>query len=261
MEAYNDMSALRGREGGLMRYLHVLRIGAFVLAVLCAGGAVAAGLGTRWGAWHFRTGFTILTWASYGGLAAAVLGLVALIIDRLSRRVVLLALLTIVLGSLVSGLPWQIKQRAQHVPPIHDITTDTENPPAFVAILPLRRDAPNPAQYGGPGVAAQQQKAYPDLRPLFLNVPPKEAFPQALEAAREMWWQIVDSNQEQGRFEATDTTLWFGFKDDIVVRVTPSEQGSLIDVRSVSRVEKSDVGTNARRIQTYIRRIMQGSTP
>jgi uncharacterized protein (DUF1499 family) len=244
-----------------MRYVYVLRLGAFALAVLCIGGAVAAGLGTRWGAWHFRTGFTILTWAAYGGLAAAVLGLVALILDRSSQRVVLLALVTIVLGALVTGIPWQMKQRAQQVPPIHDITTDAEDPPAFVAILPLRRDAPNPAEYGGPAVAAQQQKAYPDLRPLFLIAPQKEAFSKALEAARAMGWQIVDSNQDQGRIEATDTTLWFGFKDDIVVRVMPEVHGSRIDVRSVSRVGKSDVGTNARRIQTYLRTIMQGSKP
>src|SRR5713101_8477346 len=215
-----------------MRYGYMLRIGAFVLAVLCAGAAVAAGLGTRWEAWHFRTGFAILSWAAYGGL-----------------------------GALVVGIPWQMKQQAQHVPPIHDITTDTENPPAFVAILPLRRDAPNPAEYGGPEVAAQQQQAYPDLRPLFLIAPQKDAFSQALEAARAMGWQIVDSNQDQGRIEATDTTLWFGFKDDIVVRVMPAVHGSRIEVRSVSRVGKSDVGTNARRIQAYLRKIMQGSTP
>lgn len=241
-----------------MRSLQMLRLGAFALAVLCAGGAVAAGLGTRWGAWHFRTGFTILTWAAYGGLAAAVLGLVALLLDRSSWKVISLALVTIVLGSLVSGIPWQMKQRARQVPPIHDITTDTDNPPDFVAILPLRRDAPNPVQYGGPELAAQQHEAYPDLRPLFLKIPSKDAFSKALEAARAMGWEIVDSNPEQGRIEATDTTLWFGFKDDIVVRVTPDREGSRIDVRSVSRVGKSDVGTNARRIQAYLRRIVQG---
>src|SRR5438128_720408 len=243
-----------------MRYVYVLRVSAFALAVLCAGGAVAAGLGTRWGAWHFRTGFTILTWAVYGGLTAALLGLVALILDRSSQRVVLLALVTIVLGALVSGIPWQMKQQAQHVPPIHDITTDTENPPAFVAILPLRRDAPNPAEYGGPEVAAQQQKAYPDLRPLFLIAPQKEAFSKALEAARAMGWQIVDSNQDQGRIEATDTTLWFGFKDDIVVRVTSQDSVSRIDVRSVSRVGKSDVGTNASRIRNYLLKIQRSES-
>lgn len=241
-----------------MRYMYVFRLGAFVLAVLSVGGAVAAGLGTRWGLWHFRTGITILAWAAYGGLAAAVLGLVVLVLDRSSWKTVILALSIIVLGSVVVGIPWHLKQRAQEVPPIHDISTNTDNPPAFVAILPLREDALNPAQYGGPEVAAQQKKAYPDLRPLLLNAPLKEAFIKALDAGRAMGWQIVDSNLEQGRIEATDTTLWFGFKDDIVVRVTPGEQGTRIDVRSVSRVGKSDLGTNACRIQAYLRRIMQG---
>jgi uncharacterized protein (DUF1499 family) len=238
-----------------VRYLQGLNLAGFGLALLCALAAVAAGLGTRSGLWHFRTGFTILTWAAYGGLVAIVLGLVGFVVDRSSWKAILLAFLTVVLGSLVAGVPWQMKQQAQHVPPIHDITTDTQNPPVFVAILPLRKDAPNPAEYGGADIAAQQQKAYPDLRPLLMNAPPKEAFQNALEAARELGWQIVDANQEQGRIEATDTTPWFGFKDDIVVRVTPNDQGSRIDVRSVSRVGKSDVGTNARRIRNYLSKI------
>jgi uncharacterized protein (DUF1499 family) len=244
-----------------MRDLPALRSGAFLLAVLCAGAAVWAGLGTRWGVWHFRTGFTILTWAVYGGIAATVLGLLALLLNHSTWRVVRLTLLTIVLGSLVAGIPWQMKQRARQVPPIHDITTDSQDPPAFVSILPLRKDASNPSEYGGPDIAAQQEKAYPELRPLFLKMPLKEAFSKALVSARDMRWQFVDSNEDEGRIEATDTTLWFGFKDDVVVRIRAEGQGSRIDVRSVSRVGKSDVGTNARRIQAYLRNIIQRTTP
>jgi uncharacterized protein (DUF1499 family) len=129
-----------------------------------------------------------------------------------------------------------------------------------VAILPLRRDASNPPGYGGEAIAAQQLKAYPDVRPLTLTVPPDAAFEKALRAAREAGWDIVESRPDQGRIEATDTTLWFGFKDDIVVRVTASDSGSRIDVRSVSRVGKSDIGTNATRIRNYLSRI-QRSTP
>lgn len=232
----------------------ILRPSALALAILCAAAAVMAGFGTRWGMWHFRTGFMILTWAAYGGLATAILGLWVLILDR-SWKTILLGLSTIVLGVAVVGIPWQLKQRAQEVPPIHDITTDTDNPPAFVAILPLRKDAANSSEYGGSEVAAQQKKAYPELHPVILTVPPKDAFTKALDAARAMCWQIVESNPDQGRIEATDTTLWFGFKDDVVVRVTPMEQGSRIDVRSVSRVGRSDIGTNARRIERYLRRI------
>jgi uncharacterized protein (DUF1499 family) len=234
--------------------MSILRRSALALAVLCAGAAVMAGFGTRWGMWHFRTGFMILTWAAYGGLAAAILGLWVLLLDR-SRKTILLGLSAIVLGAVVAGIPWHLKHRAQEVPPIHDITTDTENPPVFVAILPLRKDAANTSEYGGSDVAAQQKKAYPELHPVILTVPHKDAFTKALDAARTMCWEIVDSNPDQGRIEATDTTLWFGFKDDVVVRVTPMEQGSRIDVRSVSRVGRSDVGTNARRIDRYLRRI------
>src|SRR5207249_11526612 len=122
-----------------MQFGYMLRVGAFVLADWVACGAVVAGLGTHWGAWHFRTGFTILTWAVYGGLTAALLGLVALILDRSSRRGVLLALVTIVLGALVSGIPWQMKQRAEHVPRVHHITTDTQNLPGCGARLLLGR--------------------------------------------------------------------------------------------------------------------------
>ena len=70
-----------------------------------------------------------------------------------------------------------------------------------------------------------------------------------------MGWEIVASDPKTLRIEATDTTLWFGFKDDVVVRLTPSPTGSRIDVRSVSRVGKSDVGTNARRIKAYLAQV------
>ena len=76
-----------------------------------------------------------------------------------------------------------------------------------------------------------------------------------MRAARNAGWDIVESRPDQGRIEATDTTLWFGFKDDIVVRVTAQDRASRIDVRSVSRVGKSDVGTNANRIRNYLLKI------
>jgi uncharacterized protein (DUF1499 family) len=238
-----------------MRFLQKLYWGSFALAVVSAGAGLASGWGTRWGLWHFKTGFLVLTWAAYGALIAAFLGLIALFVNRSSGKAVFFAVASIVLAILVAGIPWQMKQRAQRVPMIHDITTDTENPPPFVAILPLRRDAPNPPEYGGEAVATQQLKAYPDMRPLTLTIPPDAAFEKALRTARELGWDIVESRPDQGRIEATDTTLWFGFKDDIVVRVTARDSGSRIDVRSVSRVGKSYNGTNYTRIRVYLARI------
>ena len=96
---------------------------------------------------------------------------------------------------------------------------------------------------------------YPDLKPGFVSRPPDAVFADALQAAKDMGWQIVASDPTSLRIEATDTTPWFGFKDDVVVRLSPIPAGSRIDVRSVSRVGKSEVGTNARRIITYLSRL------
>jgi uncharacterized protein (DUF1499 family) len=229
------------------------------IAIVAAAAAVVlllvSGLGHRWGWWSYRSGFDLLRWASYVGLAAAALTLIALLVPQVrSGRARLLAG-ALVIGLAVAFVPWQWQQRAQSLPRIHDITTDTVNPPEFVAVLPLRAGAPNPAAYGGKEIADQQRKGYPDIQPLVLAVPPGVAFGWARDAAESMGWNIVAADAAAGRIEATATTLWFGFKDDIVVRVTPAGQGSRIDVRSVSRVGRSDIGTNAKRIREYLAKL------
>jgi uncharacterized protein (DUF1499 family) len=231
----------------------------FILAVLAALAAMLAGLGSRWGLWYFRTGFTILSWAAYVGMAAALVSLIGAILTRPTklRRRFFFSIFGLAIGILVFAVPWFYWRTAQHVPAIHDITTDTENPPCFVFILPLRENAPNSSEYGGPDIAARQRAAYPDIVPAVLSAPPDKAFEQALIAARKMGWVIVDANRAEGRIEATDTTFWFGFKDDIIVRITPADQGSRVDIRSVSRVGKSDVGMNARRIRKYLKELKQ----
>ena len=225
------------------------------LALLSAFMSITAGFGTRLERWHFRTGFWLLQWGALGGAAAALASLVGLIglRRRGTRGEIVTALLGFAVGITIFAIPVQWMMTARRVPPIHDITTDTENPPAFVAILRIREGAPNPAEYGGPEIAARQKTGYPDLGPIVLPAPPEQAFEQAMAAARSMGWQIADADKEEGRIEATDTTFWFGFKDDIVVRITPVRQASRIDVRSVSRVGKSDVGTNAKRIRKYLK--------
>ena len=231
----------------------------FTLAVLAGVAAALAGFGTRWGWWYFRTGFVILRWAAYGGIAAAVISLLGSILNRrgVLRRGFILSILGFLLGLILFAVPLYWWWTAQHVPPIHDITTDTENPPHFVSILPLRKNAPNPAEYGGSEIAAKQHAAYSDLGPAILSVSPNQALNRALVTARRMGWKVVDTNVAEGRIEATDTTFWFGFKDDVVIRIAPSDHRSRVDVRSVSRVGRSDLGTNARRIQKYLKALTQ----
>lgn len=196
----------------------------------------------------------MLRWAAYGGIAAAVLSLIALYRTRpgASRKGFPIALLAVMIALATFIVPWQVQRMGQRFPPIHDITTDVENPPDFVAISPLRADAPNPTEYGGQEVAAQQREAYPEIEPLQLAAPPEHAFEVALEAAREMGWSIVDADPAAGRIEAVDETFWYGFDDDVVVRLTPANGRTVLDIRSVSRVGRGDLGVNARRIRKYL---------
>ena len=233
---------------------HRLRRLAPVLSAVAVLFLIAAGPGTRFGLWHFRTGFQLLRWGAYLGIAGAGLGLVSLL-WRPSGSRLWRPLLAIALGAIATAVPWRWMEQARRVPPIHDITTDTERPPTFVAVLPLRAEASNPAAYGGEAIAAQQRSGYPDIAPLRLEQPPAAAFARALAAAREMGWEIVAADSAAGRIEATATTAWFGFKDDVVVRVAAEGSGSRVDVRSVSRVGLSDVGANAERIRDYLARL------
>lgn len=162
--------------------------------------------------------------------------------------------------SITFAIPWQIRQATRQFPPIHDITTDIQYPPRFVDVLPLRKDAPNSVDYTDTETPARQRAAYPDILPLDLTIEPAAAFERAERAAREMGWQVVTTNSAEGRLEATATTFWFGFKDDVVVRIRPRDTlaaGCRVDIRSVSRVGRGDAGANAKRIKTFLARIRE----
>ncbi len=146
---------------------------------------------------------------------------------------------------------------ARHVPGIHDITTDTDMPPAFVALAANRVAAPNGLEYGGAQVASAQKQAYPDLVTMFSKLTPDAMFARARKAVQDFGWQIADASDSQWRIEAVDTTLLYGFKDDIVVRIRADANGSRLDVRSASRVGHSDLGVNAARIRKLLARLKE----
>ena len=136
-------------------------------------------------------------------------------------------------------------------PPIHDITTDTNNQPNFRAAQTLRRSSDNSLVYPGRTTADQQQQAYPDIKPIETSLPSAEAFAQSLVAAEKLRWRVVGLYREEGLIEAEARTLVFGFIDDIVIRVAAVGNGSRIDLRSASRVGVGDLGTNAERIRAF----------
>lgn len=234
---------------------------ALSLAITAALMLVTAGFGTRLGLWPFSTGFVILKYGSYCGLLTSAIALAGIAASlRVGRFLgLVLAFAALAGGVTAFGIPYSWKLSAQKLPRIHDITTDINTPPQFVAVLPLRKDAPNPSEYGGAEIAAIQTRAYPDIKTLVLGLPPEKAHSLVLDTARRMGWKIVADVPAAGRIEATDTTFWFGFKDDIVIRITPAGDRSLVDVRSVSRVGISDVGTNARRIRDFLKKLERRS--
>ena len=228
---------------------------ALAASLLCAGTALLAGPAYRMGWLPLGAAFDVLRWATFGAIGAGILALLAggglaLLGAKRGRAAAVFAL---IVAALVAAPLLYTYRQAQGLPKIHDISTDTTEPPAFVAVLPLRKDARNPVEYKTE-TAAQQVRGYPDIAPLKLDVPPAQAFERAERTARTMGWQIVAAAPDALRIEATDTTLFFGFKDDIVIRIRAQSagQGSVVDVRSLSRIGGSDIGTNARRVRAFL---------
>ena len=212
-------------------------------------------IGTRIGVWGFQTGLLILIPA--GVLLAAIGLLVGIISIFVSKKRGFTADMPIVFTSIalcavilvVMGMQFQ---KGTSVPPIHNISTDLSDPPQFNAIVPLRGEGTNPLAYDAEKIGPQQQAAYPEVETLKVATPPAETVGRVVIALQEMGLEIVASDAQAGIVEATATTFWFGFKDDVVVRVRPANGGSIVDARSVSRVGLSDLGANAARIMELL---------
>jgi len=215
-------------------------------------------VGTRLGIWGFQTGLLLLVPA--GVLLAAIGVLVGLISLFVSRKrgfagdpPLLLTSITVCAVILVTmGIQFQ---KGTSVPPIHNITTDIVDPPQFTAVVGLRPPGSNPLDYDAQSLGPQQQSAYPDVKTLVVPTTVPETLQAVVTALEGMGLEIVAVDEAAGTVEATDTTFWFGFKDDMVVRVRPAPEGSIVDARSVSRVGMSDLGKNADRIRDLMHRL------
>ncbi len=240
--------------------LAMIGFGLTVLAVLVL---LIAALGYRWGLWDYRFALlTLMKYAAYGAGIAAVISLVG--IGRAWPGGVRRGLIISVIGAVVGGYAihyaYSYWFTVKTVPFIHDITTDTENPPEFVAVVEEREAKGAAAHaYGGPELAAKQRYGYPDLGPFMVQVGQDETFDRALKVAQSMGWDIVDTDKTTGRIEASESTFWYGFTDDIVIRIMAAgdgpEYGSRIDIRCLSRWGRSDLGVNAKRIRAYMEAI------
>ncbi|MEI8666166.1 DUF1499 domain-containing protein [Pseudoalteromonas sp. B28] len=195
--------------------------------------------------------FTGFKFGVYAGGAALVL----LIVQALFMRKTLTlssGVIALVFSVVAIAMPLNMMNKAKSVPAIHDISTDLVNPPKFVAIAPLRAEAPNPVEYAGEETAVQQRKAYPELATLSFAQSKADLMAASEQAVKNLGFAVVSANTATGIVEATDTTTWFGFKDDVVIRIKDEGSQRFVDIRSKSRVGRSDLGKNAERIHSII---------
>ena len=248
-----DPAATRQADAGDGRA--VVRLAWFGLALASAGTALEllAGPGYRLGWWGLGSGLQTLRWAAIGAALAAVFALCAAVLAgrRRVRRALLPSVAAVALGLAAALPPAWLWYQSRDLPHLHDVSTDTAEPPRYVAVLPLRQGARNTVDYSA-ATAELQRGGYPDIVPLIVDAPPPQVLRRAERVARSMGWDIVAVAPQDRRIEATATTLLFGFKDDVVIRVTPQGAASRVDVRSLSRIGGSDFGTNAKRIRAFL---------
>lgn len=259
----------------------VIRLALVVSLLIPVYFAVAA-LGSKFGFWHWRFGLgtLIVEWGPRVLIAALVLGVVALVAALTSRprRGALAAVVALVIPALGLAYSDQIRSRSENIPPIHDVSTNAEDPPQYSArVMTMRKAAgANPVHppttplgsieaYQSPRfedqssrtVAELGREAYPQVRTLVVRTDPPRLFEVLTQEARERGWQIHTNDPAGGSFEATAETFWFGFKDDVAVRVQPARAPGtlLVDARSTSRVGLGDMGTNAARLTDYLKAV------
>lgn len=239
-----------------------------ILAGLLSIGGVAAALvaavGSGAGAWHFSAGFTVLRYAFYAAVAGGVLALVLIIAGLVRRRGAgMLNVVSLMVALLFAGYVLQLVTTARSVPAIHDATTNLEDVPAFTALAVRPDNLEKVPDEGRPELArldpesrwkALHAEAYGDLRTVRVPAGVAQTVDKAASLARSRGWTIAKVDRDGGILEATATSFFFRFKDDVVVRVRPDPQGggSLVDMRSISRVGGSDVGMNAKRIRSFL---------
>lgn len=247
-----EIGVTRRGKGGVAMLGARLGLGLALAALLLL---VLAPLGWRTGLWGYRFSLLVLMrYSAYIAAAAAVVSLLSLSgWSRLSGWARLGLLVGLVIAGALLYLPWHYQRLGASVPPIDDITTDTANPPQFAAVLSARAAEHANSVVYNPAIAKLQRDAYPDVKPLTTPLPPAQAFQRALAAAEHMpGWRLVVSDPATGHIEASQSSFWFGFTDDIAIRVSADGTGSRIDVRSESRHGRGDFGVNAARVRAYL---------
>ncbi|HEX8571431.1 MAG TPA: DUF1499 domain-containing protein [Allosphingosinicella sp.] len=242
------------------------------LALLLGVGAVVAALvsaiGSATGLWGFRAGLGALRYLFFAAAAGALLGLVGLVLARRRGKLLLGNLVAVVVALGFVLYLGNLVRIAKSVPAIHDVTTNLDDVPRFSRLSVRPDNLENVPDEGRPELKAlapeERWKAlhrahYADLRTVRVETAPAETVRRAAALARERGWATALIDDRAGTVEATETSFFFRFKDDVVIRVRPAPGGgSLVDMRSISRVGGSDVGMNAKRVRSFLADLRAG---
>ncbi|MEO0982029.1 MAG: DUF1499 domain-containing protein [Pseudomonadota bacterium] len=255
-------------------------LSALILSVLAVIWFLAAALGTKFGLWGWQFGLGQM-YFSWGPIVVGITGAVALaalvvsLIGAPRKRPFMLALGALFISGALIGRLFGLAAGAQSLPPIHDVQTDWERPVAFSqTLLDARETAgalnqvlanpviPDGANARWPGMGgmsnadaqagAIEEERYEAIAPLTVGDAPGAVFDRAMGVVERRGWEVVTSDKAAGVIEATETSFWFGFKDDVAIRITAEGAGSRVDMRSVSRVGLSDLGANQKRIYLFL---------
>lgn len=242
-------------------------------ALLCFGSlavALVAAIGTGREAWDFRTGLSVLRYAFFAGVAGLMLAIVAAFVARRARpKLVLVNVAAIIVaGAFVAFVGNQVRI-ARSVPAIHDISTNLEDWPRFYRLRVRDDNLATVPDMGRDDLRAlpprERWKAvhrehYGDIATIRVPWSVAETVERAGALAERRGWEIATVDRERGIVEAVATSFFFRFKDNVVIRVRPGAegQGSVVDMRSISRVGISDVGVNAKRVRAFLADLQRG---
>lgn len=239
--------------------MKTLALASLILGCLGILTPIVGALGSRGGLWSFLIGLMMTPAGLLLALVGLLLGVFALLrLRKLGERLVLAAhgaglslLVGLYLGNMLIS--------ASSVPPIHNVSTDIEDAPQFTHAQSLRAEHENPLDYDREVLGPIQRQGYPDVKPLVMELAPDEMYGRVKRVLLDMGMEVTREDPANGEMEAVATTFWFGFKDDLVVRLREVEGGTRMDIRSVSRVGMGDIGANADRIMEIIKRVEEAS--
>ncbi|NRA84292.1 MAG: DUF1499 domain-containing protein [Gammaproteobacteria bacterium] len=235
----------------LKSILSVQVLGSLTLAFVL--GVMVAPLAAKWQWWHFRDAFTALKLLFIVGSVVGAVSLITMVYYLIKQGVnqAIGYAVCVIICALPLGNMLYTMSQVKSLPFIHDISTDTVNPPLLLTASKLRKTADNSTEYD-PTNAKLQQQAYSDISAVYSNLTLAQTLSLAQASMIKLGYGDIVMNKQLGQLEFSDQTFWFGFVDDVVIRVSREQQRVKIDIRSASRVGKSDIGKNAQRIRQII---------